>query len=537
MGEAGCGLLTDNFAQMWGDIKDSVDELKAVMAANQAACKAREDALNTEIASMTSMLSQKNVELTEATGALNGDTEEQSEKITEKTMIEKEYEEVHGECTAVLHDILFTKICGTKTVRAELAKVADSFDPTDILDCEVGDWVAQECSKPCIPLDCTENCTPGEQDMTRTVTQEASLGAACPALKLVKTCGDIKCPIDCVQSAWSEFGKCTKECGGGVQQRSRNVEQRAMYGGEACAANSESQQCNVQSCDVDCMLGEWTPWMPCSKACGGGTQERLKPVAVPLAGKGICFGEKAIERYEATTCNEDPCPAVATCSAVQDLVLVVDVSGSFQQAGFDLMSAFVQNLTSLYAMGPAAAQIAIVEYSNVGKLVVPLTGDVMTLQKGISNIQFQRGITDMAAGLSLAKTALLEGRKDAQSVVVVLTDGKPSFQFATRNAASALRDSGVRLVVAPIMTFGDPSFMEELASDPPADNVLNINGLEHLKANGAAEAMMVMTSTCPKLDTPAVAATAGLDVAKVLAKADARHMQRRVHPVTHRRGH
>merc|ERR1719321_135791 len=261
---------------------------------------------------MTSLLSSKNVELTDATGALNGDTEEQSEKITEKTMIEKEYEEVHGECEAVLHDILFTKICGTKTVRAELAKVADSFDPTDILDCEVGEWVAQECSKPCIPEGCVnETCIPGEQDMTRTVTQEASLGAGCPALKLVKTCNDIKCPIDCEQSAWSEFGKCTKECGGGVQQRSRNVVQRALYGGEACAANSETQQCNVQSCDVDCTLGEWTPWMPCSKACGAGTQERVKPVTVPLAGKGICFGEKAIERYEATACNVEMCPPTA----------------------------------------------------------------------------------------------------------------------------------------------------------------------------------------------------------------------------------
>ena len=154
MGEAGCGLLTDNFAQMWGDIKDSVDELKSVMSMNQANCKAREDALNAEIASMTAMLSQKNVELTEATGALNGNTEEQSEKISEKTLIENEYEEVHGECVAVLHDIMFSKICGTKTVRAELAKVADSYNPTDILDCEVSDWVAQECTKPCIPEGC-----------------------------------------------------------------------------------------------------------------------------------------------------------------------------------------------------------------------------------------------------------------------------------------------------------------------------------------------------------------------------------------------
>ena len=39
------------------------------------------------------------------------------------------------------------------------------------------------------------------------------------------------------------------------------------------------------------------------------------------------------------------------------------------------------------------------------------------------------------------------------------------------------------------------------------------------KANGFAEAMMVMTSTCPKLDTPVVELPkGGLDVAKVLMK-------------------
>merc|ERR1719353_140693 len=223
----------------------------------------------------------------------------------------------------------------------------------------------------------------------------------------------------------------------------------ALLGFGVRGAGLPSVQGSLQSCDVDCVLGEWGAWMPCSKACGGGTQERMKPVMVPLAGKGICFGDKAIERYESTACNVDVCPPTATCNAMQDLVLAVDVSESFQQAGFDLMSAFVQNLTSLYVMGPAAVQISIAEYSNVGKLVVPLTGDPTTLAKGLANLQFQRGITDMAAGLSLAKTALMEGRKDAQSVVVLLTDGKPSFQFATRNAASALRDSGVRLVVAP----------------------------------------------------------------------------------------
>ena len=49
-------------------------------------------------------------------------------------------------------------------------------------------------------------CIPGEQNMTRAVTQEASLGAGCPALTLVKTCGDIKCPINCEQTVRTHDG-------------------------------------------------------------------------------------------------------------------------------------------------------------------------------------------------------------------------------------------------------------------------------------------------------------------------------------------
>merc|ERR1719389_296684 len=110
----------------------------------------------------------------------------------------------------------------------------------------------------------------------------------------------------------------------------------------------------------------------------------------------------------------------------------------------------------------------------------------------IDKISFQRGVTDMAQGLTLAKTILMEGRKEASSVVILLTDGKPSFKFATTKAATELREMGVRLVIVPIFLYGDPSFMEELASDPPEDNVIKIGGLEVLANDTIGEAKKIM---------------------------------------------
>jgi hypothetical protein len=512
LGKPDCGLLTDNMALMWGEVKDAVDELTAVMAANEAQCKATSDGHNGEISMWQGINSQKNVELSEATGALNSHTEEQTESEASKDMLTKEYDDVMGECKAVLHEILFTKICGTQTVRGEIAKFSEVYGPTDIHDCVVTDWIPQECSIECIDQVLCDGAKEGElphpscgggiQNMTRNVVQNESLGAACPALVLTKGCNNMPCPINCEQSEWSPFGKCTKECGGGIEQRSRNIVVKPDNGGEACGPSSDTQTCNVQSCDVDCVLSEWTVWGPCSRACASGVQERAKTEISPLEGNGKCAHHKDAERFEQQTCNTLECPPAPICVAMQDVVLAVDVSGSLKQSGFDTMMAFVKDLVSMYTLGVNETQMGVLEYSKEGKIVAPLQSSMEELVPMLEKISFQRGVTDMAQGLTLAKTILMEGRKDASSVVILLTDGKPSFKFATTKAAEELRGMGVRLVIVPIFMYGDPDFMEELASDPPEDNVIKIGGLEVLANDTIGEAKKIMTGTCAMLYEP-----------------------------------
>merc|ERR1719389_1329978 len=186
-------------------------------------------------------------------------------------------------------------------------------------------------------------------------------------------------------------------------------------------------------------------------------------------------------------------------------------------------------------MGRNYSQIGLVQYSKDGRIVSPLTDDPAELSKRLLGLSFARGVTDMAQGLSLAKTVLMEGRKSAQSIVLLLTDGKPSFQFATRKAAAALRDSGVRLVMVPIQTYGDPSFMNELASDPVAENVLAINGLKELAADTPGQARKLLTNTCAAIEMPEEPAAASkLDVAKVLQSVEAKQFHRRVRAIKHR---
>ena len=56
------------------------------------------------------------------------------------------------------------------------------------------------------------------------------------------------CRQDCLLSNWSEWARCSTECGGGIQQRQRNVIYPAQRGGRQCENTLEERPCNQFSC-------------------------------------------------------------------------------------------------------------------------------------------------------------------------------------------------------------------------------------------------------------------------------------------------
>jgi hypothetical protein len=94
-------------------------------------------------------------------------------------------------------------------------------------------------------------------------------GAKCLKLDAIKQCNMQPCPVDCKLATWAGWSKCSAECGGGVQQRLREVKAAMKFGGKPCDAVSETQACNNQACEKDCVLRSWTTWSQCSKDCDG----------------------------------------------------------------------------------------------------------------------------------------------------------------------------------------------------------------------------------------------------------------------------
>lgn len=74
------------------------------------------------------------------------------------------------------------------------------------------------------------------------------------------------------------FNICDTTCGGGKQSRTRTITTASAFGGEACPATVEVQECNISPCPIDCVVADWSEWSVCDKTCGSGSQSKLMNV-------------------------------------------------------------------------------------------------------------------------------------------------------------------------------------------------------------------------------------------------------------------
>jgi len=198
------------------------------------------------------------------------------------------------------------------------------------------------------------------------------------------------------------------------------------------------------------------------------------------------------------------------CIANLDLVILADVSGALKQSGFDRLKTLYQQLVDLYMPEDSnSVRIGVIEYSDTARIVSPLESDRIKVQQALTRLSFQRGVTRMGEAMTLSKTVLQEGRPEAQTVVLVFTDGKPTFKYSSRVAAKGLKAAGARVVMVPIYEIGDMSFMDDLASEGRQD-VLDIKGLDYLEENMDMEVKRLLTSTCPLIQEPPTTPPPGL---------------------------
>merc|ERR1719326_1154984 len=106
--------------------------------------------------------------------------------------------------------------------------------------------------------------------------------------------------------------------------------------------------------------------------------------------------------------------------------------------------------------------------------------------------------------LQAADNMYEDGREDAQSAVIILTDGKYTNAYRTGMKATAMKDKGIQIFMAPIAehTNNNLKVLRGWASEPWETNYERIPGLATLINNEPEFAQRLLVKFCPRAFSP-----------------------------------
>jgi len=319
------------------------------------------------------------------------------------------------------------------------------------------------------------------------------------------------------------------ECGAGVRTRQRTKTTDAKNSGKPCPLLTETETCNIQACNANCELGDWGEWSGCSKKCNKGHRSRRMPVKVAVKGTGTCPGMDSAERLGFAACNEKSCmsmlPSGRTtlhCRSKIDVVIMMDAGAALTEAGFNQSRAMVQKV--LQGLGTGDVKVAVLQFggptskesiakctqNDLSNLPDPekdcgmvwvshLTKSMANLTKKVGALTFPESTSMTSMALALAKGELGNGRSEADSVVLVVTNGKPMSEMSTTKAATDLKKAA-RLIWVPAGEVDEKDLenCKSWSSKPWQDNFVKIKDYNDMPA--PAQVNTILASMCPLVD-------------------------------------
>lgn len=165
-------------------------------------------------------------------------------------------------------------------------------------------------------------------------------------------------------------------------------------------------------------------------------------------------------------CSEGGCVPHSTL----EVLILIDGSESVLADDFAHLKAYASSLVSSFLNNSPNTTVTlnIAEYSSSLQVVDPaFSGDGTELQTRIDSLIQSRGLTNIAASTAEAATSsLFWGPSTTSKLIVLITDGLPSFSLNAEVAVRALQRRGIQFfgvgpeVVIPYLTTlgGNPSF-------------------------------------------------------------------------------
>ena len=163
--------------------------------------------------------------------------------------------------------------------------------------------------------ECSEPCGGGKSIRTKKVDITGCGDTVCQyqTLRESKSCNVESCPCEhfAPPTEWGPWSECstTQTCGSqGAQTRSRSV---VSSMGASCFRENVTmvQSCNSEPCPCPLTPTQWTEWSACSVTCGGGDQQREREVV--LGTRSSCFKQRDLQTKP---CNLDECPERDICT-------------------------------------------------------------------------------------------------------------------------------------------------------------------------------------------------------------------------------
>lgn len=510
-----CYKLQERFLLIQAGIQDERDSLLEQIAQFERSCEDTKKILETSIANDEDMLSDAQTKLAAATEKEANAGEIARQTAAEHDQLNDDLMKQMKTCSG--NYINFeSELCALKKIRGELYKMKGDGHSGFFQDCEVSKWEPEECSK---------KCAGGEQKLVRNVMTHPSGGAKCLPLLAVRSCNNQPCPVNCRLAAWSGWSKCSADCGGGVQQRLREVKMPMKYGGRPCGETSETKACNGQACEKDCELGSWTKWTACSKDCDGGTTKRQKFVKKEPEGEGACPDQWSQKRLQYKQCNMKRCKLpegkeTIHCNRTLDIVLLLDGSGSLKESGWKSEIHAARTFIDAFSDDEKAKMSVIlfsgprtwggvskctgknsnkVSMESCGiKTITHLTSDMKKVKQLVTELNWPQGSTLTSLALMTAKAELGLGRKEAKSIVVVFTDGRPLSYRKTGVSAKQLRKTA-RLIWVPVTKNAPLKSIKEWATRRWQENVVSVTSFEALEKPDVITHLVA--NMCPKRHT------------------------------------
>lgn len=490
-----CQQVRDRQLVMLSETLDSMDELSGKEKAGEDDCEKNAKSIEENINNAQVLLKTHQTALAEATADYNEAMETSRLKNDERKRHLASMSDQAKKCETEKGELLAQKNSLLK-IRAEVMSMQGL--KVFIQDCKVSDWTPGECSA---------SCGGGFRKKTRNImVYPVGDGAQCLATEATESCNIAKCPVNCEMEEWGGWSACSAKCGGGVFERVRGIKRRSAHGGKPCGETAETASCNPQSCDENCKLARWSPWSECTKACDGGSTFKIRRVRKASSGQGKCPRKFSRKRFRMKKCNSKPClkeedkDKGLKCKAKRDVVLLLDGSAALKTSGWEAMKQaaedFVKamgndvNIATLLFSGPKSKENYYkctgrkfkgqslgppdMEVDCLLKWAHHMTEDHEEAIKKIKALAWPRGASLMTEALAQAETELNNGRGDAQSVVVVMTPGKPLNTRKVTVSARRLRRKA-RLIWVGVTKFGKLRLSRNIArwaSRPWQENVV-----------------------------------------------------------------